>query len=56
MASVAYRLGTAKRFDRVSVIDNGRIVASGTLDEFADTKPVFQVDDSRDAPRVSGRD
>lgn len=39
---VAHRLGTVKRCDRICVLDNGEIIASGTFDELAATNPVFQ--------------
>ena len=39
---VAHRLQTVKRCDRVCVLDNGQIVASGTFDELAGTNIVFQ--------------
>lgn len=39
---VAHRLGTVKRCDRICVLDNGEIIASGTFDELAASNPVFQ--------------
>lgn len=39
---VAHRLRTVKRCDRVCVLDNGEIVASGSYDELAATSIVFQ--------------
>jgi len=39
---VAHRLRTVTHCDRICVLDDGGIVASGTFDELASTNPVFQ--------------